>query len=83
MRRVEGKSDIYDLQVDLDVNTEIYPIEKEKVYYFSIAKNIHGDADAKGLYSSDNNVEDSLFDSFEYVMYGKIFECKQADKDKM
>lgn len=51
--------------------------------YFSIAKNIHGDADAKGQYSADNNIEESLFDTYEYVMFGKIFDTKPADKDKM
>lgn len=54
-----------------------------QVYYFMFARNIHGDADAKGLYTPDNNVEDAFFDSYEYVMYGKIFECKQGEKDKM
>lgn len=70
------------MQLELDVNTEIYPIQKDLTYFFALAKNLHGD-DSKGLYSSDNNYEDSLFENYEYVMYGKIFECKQQDKDKM
>jgi hypothetical protein len=31
----------------------------------------------------DNNIEESLFDTFEYVMFGKIFDTKPVDKDKM
>lgn len=31
VKRVSGKSDIYDLQIELDVNTDIYPVEKENV----------------------------------------------------
>ena len=34
VRRIEGKTDIYDLQVELDVNVDVYPIDKEKVDYF-------------------------------------------------
>jgi hypothetical protein len=31
VRRIEGKIDIYDLNVELDVNYEVYPLEKGKV----------------------------------------------------
>ena len=31
VKRIVGKSDIYDLTIELDVNTDIYPIEKDKV----------------------------------------------------
>lgn len=31
VKRIVGKSDIYDLKIQLDVNVEIYPMETDKV----------------------------------------------------
>ena len=35
------------------------------------------------LYNPEDTTEDSMFNNFEYVMYGKIFECRPVDKEKM
>lgn len=34
VKRIEGKSEIYDLKIELDVNTDIYPIYKDKVHQY-------------------------------------------------
>jgi len=31
VQRIQGKSDIYDLNITLDINTQVYPIEQDKV----------------------------------------------------
>ena len=35
--RVEGKSEIYEIEMQLDVNTEIYPITVKKDYMLVLA----------------------------------------------
>ena len=35
------------------------------------------------LYNPEDTTEDAFFDKYEYVCYGKIFECKPIDKERM
>jgi len=49
----------------------------------ALAKNMKED-DNKGLYNQAGGaVEKNVIDEYEYVMYGKIFECKSENKDKI
>jgi hypothetical protein len=35
------------------------------------------------LYNPEDNVEESMFDDYEYVTYGKTFECRNIDSERM
>ena len=51
------------------------------MYHFSIVKSGHDEAEEKGAYG-DDPAEENMIDNYEYVMYGKIFNYKPAEKDK-
>ena len=94
------------MHIELDINTQIYPIDSDKVclnnypswtkidLYDSTSEKYEGrwyqryffskNLSKKGLYNQDSGtVEKQAIDSYDYVMYGKIFECKSRDKEKM
>ena len=77
--RLDAESQMYDIKIQLDVNSDIYPVEVNSHYSFCIAKTLNLDgAQDKGYFTSDM-IEGSLADRYDYVMHGKIF---KSDLDK-
>ena len=78
------------LEVQLDVNTDIYPMEKDAYYAMCIASSINTDGSEEFdifRYQSEGSVagpdgQGSLLDQYEYVMHGKVFKYT-IDNDKM
>ena len=83
--RISGTSEVHRLDIELDVNTEIYPMQKGQYYALVLANSLtadgveefdlfrHANQNAPG---ADNNMSGgaNLIDQYEYVMHGKIFE---------
>ena len=69
------------IDIELDVNTDIYPMEKDSYYSMVIASSVNLDgseefdilrydhAGAGGAHDGHG----SLLDQYQYVMHGKIF----------
>eukprot|EP00826_Nyctotherus_ovalis_P057869 TRINITY_DN7926_c0_g3_i2.p1 TRINITY_DN7926_c0_g3~~TRINITY_DN7926_c0_g3_i2.p1 ORF type:complete len:112 (-),score=38.95 TRINITY_DN7926_c0_g3_i2:249-584(-) len=77
--RVDALSKMYDIKLQVDINTDIYPVEQDSHYSFCIAKTLSLDGtEDKGFYTPDMT-EGSLADKYDYVMHGKIF---RSDSEK-
>jgi DNA-directed RNA polymerases I, II, and III subunit RPABC3 len=70
------------VSVTVDINSDIYPVEKGQVLSIALARTINLDG------SEDTNQYDhgvfqqpTLMDSFDYVMHGLVFECNSDEKD--
>ena len=83
MSRISGTTESHHLQVELDVNTDIYPVKTETFYGFVLANSLTEDgAEDFDLFRSQAPGADSapsLIDQYQYVMNGKIFEDQLSD----
>ena len=75
------------LDIQLDVNTDIYPMEKDGYYAMAIASSINTDGSEEFdffKYQHEGSADGlgSLMDQYQYVMHGKIFKYA-IEKDKM
>lgn len=69
---------MHQLEVELDVNSEIYPMEVKEHYDFAISTSLTNDGAPDFdlfQYAHERESIPSLMDSYHYVMNGKIFKC--------
>eukprot|EP01087_Luapelamoeba_hula_P014076 TRINITY_DN4066_c0_g1_i4.p1 TRINITY_DN4066_c0_g1~~TRINITY_DN4066_c0_g1_i4.p1 ORF type:complete len:140 (+),score=35.75 TRINITY_DN4066_c0_g1_i4:142-561(+) len=72
--RLDCQCETYEMQILLDVNIDLYPIDVSDKFQFTLASTLNEtDADDYGSSST------SLADKYEYVMYGKVFKYEEAD----
>ena len=66
----------YDMTLDLDVNTDVWPLDLGERFTFALAStlSLEGEPDT-GSYDQERKA--SLLDQYEYAMYGKIYKWKQ------
>eukprot|EP00245_Coleochaete_scutata_P003339 TRINITY_DN14905_c0_g2_i1.p1 TRINITY_DN14905_c0_g2~~TRINITY_DN14905_c0_g2_i1.p1 ORF type:complete len:147 (+),score=32.57 TRINITY_DN14905_c0_g2_i1:36-476(+) len=70
--RYVGKTTKFEMDVILDVNIEIYPMEVGESYRTCLATTLSPDGTAdEGIFDQSGKI--SLADDFEYVMYGKLY----------
>jgi len=70
-------SENYEMELWLDLNTDIYPMDMEhQKFSFALAStlNLDGSPD-EGVF--DASERSTLADKFEYVMYGKVFKYQE------
>jgi DNA-directed RNA polymerase I, II, and III subunit RPABC3 len=74
------------IDVEMDVNTDIYPMEEGAYYSMVLANsvNLDGTPDYDVLRQGDHHADGhgSLLDQYQYAMQGKIFKYT-LDKQKM
>ncbi len=76
--RVEAKSEVMRIDVEFDVNTDIYPMEKDSYYSMVIASSVNTDGSEEfDIVRYEHQQQDgghgSLLDQYEYAMQGKVF----------
>mmetsp|Transcript_11299 Transcript_11299/g.15641 ORF Transcript_11299/g.15641 Transcript_11299/m.15641 type:complete len:144 (+) Transcript_11299:98-529(+) len=77
--RISGISENYEMELILDVNTDIYPLDLGQKFSLALAStlNLDGTPD-DGVY--DPIAKPSLADNYQYVMYGKVFKYSEEKK---
>ena len=78
--RVQGKSDIYDIQISLDVNSELFKVEGGNTYYFAL--NQHKTKQDE-TYDVNEDYSQDIYAEWDYITYGTVFETKETAKDRM
>eukprot|EP00696_Hemimastix_kukwesjijk_P017621 gnl/Hemi2/6306_TR2161_c0_g10_i1.p1 gnl/Hemi2/6306_TR2161_c0_g10~~gnl/Hemi2/6306_TR2161_c0_g10_i1.p1 ORF type:complete len:146 (-),score=56.79 gnl/Hemi2/6306_TR2161_c0_g10_i1:40-477(-) len=77
--RLVCKSENYEMELVLDVNIQIYPMEINQKFSFALASSVSLDGDPDtGTYIQNRGP--SLLDKYEYAMYGKVFKCEEEKK---
>ncbi|KAK7845478.1 putative lrr receptor-like serine/threonine-protein kinase, partial [Quercus suber] len=69
--RIEARSEKCDMFMQLDVNTEIYPIDKEERFLVALSTTLSLEGGQK-----------SLADKFEYIMHGKLYKISDEPEAK-
>jgi DNA-directed RNA polymerases I, II, and III subunit RPABC3 len=85
--RICATSEVNKLAIELDVNTEIYQMEKDVYYKMVLASSVNADgSDQFDIIRFENEGSESgmgsLIDQYEYVMHGKVFKYQLKDDDK-
>ena len=77
--RVEGTAEDSQCKINMDVNSEIYPMSKDVLYSILITKSLNTDGTScpnsfnYNMYLNKN----TLMEKFDYVMYGKVFKFSE------
>eukprot|EP00798_Chlamydomonas_sp_ICE-L_P025939 gene25939-11615_t len=76
------KSDLYECDMQLDINVDVYPLETGKKYNVALASTLAMDG-TQGSAKYDASFpgisgKPSLMDKYEYVMHGKVYKYKDS-----
>uniref|UniRef100_A0A5B6Z037 Putative DNA-directed RNA polymerases II, IV and V subunit 8B-like n=1 Tax=Davidia involucrata TaxID=16924 RepID=A0A5B6Z037_DAVIN len=74
--RIEAQSEEDDMQVLLDVNTEIYPVHAGQKFRMALAPTLNLDGTTVTSYFPEGGHK-SLADKFEYVMHGLLYKISE------
>ncbi|CBI24640.3 hypothetical protein VitviT2T_007552 [Vitis vinifera] len=74
--RIEAQSEQLDMYMQLDVNTEIYPMHAGEKFAMSLASTLDLDGTPDTGYYTQAGRK-SLADKFEYVMHGKLYKISE------
>ncbi|XAR53164.1 hypothetical protein NMG60_11021597 [Bertholletia excelsa] len=75
--RIEATSEQLDMYMQLDVNTEIYPLHAGEKFMMVLASTLNLDGTPDSGYYNPGQRK-SLADKFEYVMHGKLYRISDA-----
>ena len=81
--RLFCRSENYEMDLILDVNTALYPIDFGNKITFVLANSLYEDGTIDDGSEFDQSNKPSLADKYEYVMYGKVYRCDEEDGDKI
>lgn len=78
--RFHGHSDLYEMDLILDVNIDVYPLQAGEKISLALAWTLNLDGTPEsGKYDASFPTlagRPTLMDKFEYVMYGKVFKVR-------
>ncbi|KAJ1686231.1 hypothetical protein LUZ63_017621 [Rhynchospora breviuscula] len=74
--RIEAKSEQFDMYMQLDINTEIYPMRVGEKFTMVLAPTLNLDGTPDSGYFLQGNRK-TLADKFEYVMHGKLYKISE------
>lgn len=89
--RILASTKVNKMKIELDVNTDIYPMQKGQFYKFCLATSVNADgSDTFDVIRYENQEQEqsggekygSLVDQYEYVCHGKIFKYQLDETDK-
>lgn len=76
--RIEGVSELYEVQLSLDVNSELHPVEAGEYHSVVLASTLNLDGtEDRGSYVLHENYTNTLMSKCDYCMYGKIYKFKE------
>ncbi|CAL9129212.1 DNA-directed RNA polymerases I, II, and III [Musa troglodytarum] len=74
--RIEARSEQFDMYMQLDVNTEIYPLHVGDKFTMVLTPTLSLDGTPDSGYFTQGGRK-SLADKFEYVMHGKLYKISE------
>merc|ERR1712000_793336 len=77
--RCHCKSENFDLEIKVDLNTSIYRVEAEDKLNLALASSLSlDDKPDEGVYDQ-NKTKSSLLDDYEYCAHGKVFKFEASE----
>ncbi|KAM0755949.1 DNA-directed RNA polymerase II subunit H [Meredithblackwellia eburnea MCA 4105] len=81
--RVNGKSSNHDMDLTLDVNSDLLPLQPSATFSFALASSLLPDGQKEGEGGWRAGVEGGLADDWDYVMYGKVYKFDEDTQDRV
>jgi DNA-directed RNA polymerase I, II, and III subunit RPABC3 len=83
--RIQAKSHDNDVQLMLDVNTELYPVgvDDNVTVALSLSLNLDGSKDDSKGWRDVGMGEQTLANEYDYVCHGKIYRFEEGTGDNM
>ncbi len=75
--RIEAVGEETDCKVSLDINTDIYSVNKDSIYSILLVTSLDGNTHDNKFSYDIFQKKNTLMDSYEYVMHGKIFRYQE------
>ena len=88
MSRIHAQSKVNKLEIELDINTDIYPIAEGSFYKLVLATSVNSDgSDGFDIVKYENvgsaaSGMGALIDQYEYAMHGKVFKYHLDETEK-
>ncbi|KAL5706815.1 DNA-directed RNA polymerases II [Ranunculus cassubicifolius] len=79
--RIEAQSEQFNTKMQLDINTEIYPLNVGERFTMVLAPTLSLDGTPDTGYFAPGGRK-SLADKFEYVMHGKLYKISEGGSEK-
>jgi len=82
--RINARSENFEADLTLDINSEIYPLSVSEKFTLLLSSSLAVDGsteDKKDAWRETN--KRSLADEYDYVMYGKIYKYDELDGQKV
>lgn len=79
--RIKARSEELDMNLVLDVNTEIYPIRVGDRFRMVLSKTLYPDGSTVTEHKPQDK-QKSLADKFEYVMHGLLYKMSEDTSDR-
>lgn len=82
--RIDGITSESQCSIVLDVNSDLYKITKDKLYSILLTKSLFSDGSTPNQFNYEIYMKkNSLLDSYEYVMNGKVFKLTEEPDAKV
>ena len=87
MSRIKARSDLYEMDLVLDINVDVYPVSQGDKLSVCLAKTLNLDCsdrlksetgDQKPQFDTTVGTRPTLADKFDYVMNGRVFKYKDS-----
>lgn len=78
--RIEGSTDGGEMEIVLDINSDIYPLHEGEKFTLALATSLDANPDPGHW---NQHVNSPLLDKYEYVMSGKVFKLIKEASSKM
>mmetsp|Transcript_19175 Transcript_19175/g.28538 ORF Transcript_19175/g.28538 Transcript_19175/m.28538 type:complete len:147 (-) Transcript_19175:44-484(-) len=79
--RIDCRGESYDMELQLDINTDIYPIKTRDRFGLALATTLSLDQHPdEGIYDPTLSKRNTLLNQYEYAMYGKVFKFEEVDR---
>ncbi|XP_004514482.1 DNA-directed RNA polymerases II, IV and V subunit 8B-like [Cicer arietinum] len=77
VNRIEARSEKFDMFMQLDINSELYPLKAGQKFTLVLAPTLNPDGTPDTGYYNPGNRQ-SIADDYEYVMYGKLYRVTEG-----
>ncbi|ORY85377.1 RNA polymerase I [Leucosporidium creatinivorum] len=81
--RITAKSANHDMDLSLDINTDLLPITPSTTFSFALASSLLPDGEKEGEGGWRAGIEGSMADEWEYVMYGKVYKFDEETAERV
>lgn len=80
--RLKGKSSGFDADIQLDVNSDLFPVKEKQRLYVGLTNSLHASSGGCKDDSSAWAEPAACLKEYDYVMYGKIFRIEECSSER-